>query len=552
MKNRTFILLLMGLVLLNIVAQLFFFRIDMTDDKRYSLSAPTKAMLQEVDAEVAITLFLSGELNAGFLRLQHATEELLDELAQYGNIRWQTLDPNTMSEADQKTLQQALAQQGLNPTAIHEQSKNGTRSQTIVYPFASVQIQGKQTFVPLLQNNRGMSGAENLNHSIEGLEYAFMETIHTLATQEMPRLAFLEGHGELPEEYTADIQMVLSRYFDVYRGTITDEATCLNGFSAIIIADPQMPFSEKDKYVLDQYIMHGGRVLWVVNGVRFSETILEDAGYTPAIPLDLNLTDMFFRYGVRVNAHLVQDLQCLPIPVDVSQDPQMPQYQAMPWTFAPLLLTSGASPITRNVMQVSATFASDIDLVGDGANQQREILLATGSASKLTPTPNEVNLMSLHINEQEFTHQLVPVAASIEGIFPSLFAHRMIPEGLTANGERQTAKQSVPTKQVWVSCGSIIRNEWQNGQPLPVGFDRYSKVQFGNRDFLVNALLYLTDDTGLINLRQKTIPLRMLNEQRNTANLTINQLISILLPLCFLAIVGGVTIYTRKKKYARQ
>ncbi len=549
MKNRTFIISLLVLVLLNIVAHFFFFRIDLTDDKRYSLSTPTKTMLQSLDQEVHVTLFLAGELNAGFTRLQHATEEMLDELSLYGNLSWETITPNNLPQADQQALQQALAVQGLNPTAIYERSKNGSQSQTIVYPFALVQIDQKQIFVPLLQNNRSLSGAENLNHSIEGLEYTFVETIHTLAAAEMPRIAFLEGHGELPEEQTADIQMALSRYADVYRGTITDDATCLDGFSAVVIADPQLPFSERDKYILDQYIMRGGRVLWVVNGVRFSETILEDAGYTPAIPLDLNLTDMFFRYGVRVNAHLVQDLQCLPIPVDVSQDPQMPQYQAMPWTFAPLLLTSGASPITRNVMQVSATFASDIDLVGDGANQQRDILLATGSASKLTPTPGEVNLMNLHINEQEFTHQLVPIAASIEGVFPSLFAHRMIPEGVIDT--REKLPQSTQTKQVWVSCGSVIRNDWQNGQPLPVGYDRYSKVQFGNRDFLVNALLYLTDDTGLINLRQKTIPLRMLNEQRNTATLTMNQLISILLPLGLLAIVGVTTIYTRKKKYAR-
>ncbi len=550
MKTRTFIFLLLGLALLNIAVQSFFFRIDLTDDKRYSLSAPTKAVLKEQTKDIHISLFLEGDLNAGFLRLQRATEEMLDELSLHGPISWETVAPNDLPEEEQHTLQQALAQQGLNPTAIHERTKSGSQSQIIVYPFALVQIGNRQTFVPLLQNNRGLSGAENLNHSIEGLEYTFMETIHTLAAEQMPRIAFLEGHGELPEQQTADIQMALSRYFDVYRGTITDEVNCLDDFSAVIVADPQLPFSDKDKYILDQYIMHGGRVLWVVNGVRFSETNLTDEGFTPVIPLDLNLTDMFFRYGVRINAHLVQDLQCLRIPVDVSSDPQMPQYQPMPWTFAPLLLTSGASPITRNLMQVSATFASDISLVGEGENQQREILLATGSASCLTATPGEVNLMNLHINEQAFQHQLVPIAASIEGVFPSLFAHRMIPEGLTANGERQTVKQSVPTKQVWVACGSVISNDWQNGQPLPVGYDRYSKMQFGNRDFLVNALLYLTDDTGFINLRQKTIPLRMLNEQRNTANLTMNQIISILLPLCLLAIVGVVTIYTRKKKYA--
>ncbi len=536
-------------MLANVLAQVCFFRLDLTDDKRYSLSEPTQKLLSTLEQPIEVQLYLAGNLNAGFVRLQRSTEEMLDELALYGTLNYQTVDPNALPQAEQEALQLALQQRGMHPTAIYEKTKGGTQSQTIVYPFAQVRCGKKQMFVPLLQNVRGKSGAENLNNSIETLEYTFAEAISTLSRAEMPKVAFLEGHQELPEQQTADIQMALSRYFDVYRGTITHDAACLDDFSAIIVADPQTPFSEQDKYVLDQYIMHGGRVLWLVNGVRFSENVLEAEGYTPALPLDLNLTDLFFRYGVRINPRLVQDLQCLPIPVDVSANPQEPQYQPMPWVYAPLLLTSNASPVTRNLMQVSATFASDIDFVGASDSLRRDVLLATGNASRLIPTPAEVNLTDLHINEQLFTHAFLPVAVSVEGVFPSHFTHRMLPEGLHDTRPKQTT--SSPTKQIFVSCGSLISNDWQNGQPLPVGYDRYSRTQFGNRDFLVNALLFLTDDAGLIQLRQKTIPLRLLNEQRNIAKRTTNQIYAILLPLILLAIIGCTTIYGRKRKYAK-
>ncbi len=547
MKVKTFIIILASIVLVNVLAQWCFFRIDLTEDKRYSLSSQTKTLLAEQEADIRVTVYLSGELNAGFLRLQNAVSETLDEMAIYGPVAYQIVNPLTWQDSIQYELQTLLAIQGLSPTSIYEKSKGGQQKQTLVYPFASVQIQDRQTFVALLQNNRGLSGAENLNHSIESLEYVFAETFRTLSKAEMPKVVFLEGHHELPEAQTADFQSVLSRYFDVYRGTITQEANCLDIFEAVIVADPQTPFSEQEKYILDQYIMRGGRVLWLVNGVQFSENILEESGYTPIIPLDLRLTDMFFRYGVRINPRLVQDLQCLRIPIDVSTNPQQPQYQPMPWTFAPLLLTSGASPITKNLMQVSATFPSDIDFVGDGANQHREVLLATASASALVSAPGEVNLGDLTIQEERFTKQLVPIAASIEGTFPSLFTHRMLPEGVIET--RQALPSSVNTKQVWVACGSVASNDVQNGQPLPVGYDRYSRVQFGNRDFLVNTLLYLTDDDGLINLREKTIKLRLLNE-RKVAEANIGIIIA--LPLVLLALVAVGTLYIRKRKYTRQ
>ncbi len=551
MRTKTFILILVGIVLVNILAQFCFFRFDMTSDKRYSLSQPTKTLFTTLDKEVTVTLFLAGDLNSGFTRLQNATEELLDELSLFGHVRYQSVDPLSLAPQDQQILNEKLMKAGLHPTAIYEQTAQGQQQQTIVYPFAKITYGGKETFVSLLQNNRSFSGAENLNHSIESLEYCFAEAVKILSQEQRPKVAFLEGHGELPEQYTADIEAALAQYFDVYRGAITPDIECLNPFDALIVADPQVPFTEQDKYIIDQYVMQGGSVLWLVNGVRFSENALSEAGSTPIIPLELNLTDLFFRYGVRINSCLVQDLQCLSVPVDVSTNPQQPQYQPMPWTYAPLLLTSGASPITRNLMQVSATFASNLDLVGGIAvgNQTTNsaILLATASASSITPSPGEVNLSNLRVDEANFTYQLVPISVLIEGSFPSLFTHRMIPEGLVSTAEKRT--ESLATRQVWVACGSVIRNEMQNGQPLPLGYDRYSRTQFGNRDFILNTMLYLTDEDGLINLRQKTIPLRMLNKQALQKAGISATTIAITLPLILLTIVGGITFGIRRKKY---
>ena len=217
---------------------------------------------------------------------------------------------------------------------------------------------GRSAAVQLLKNQRGLSGEENLNHSIENLEYAFVDAIRSLTQTKVEKIAFLEGHGELDERYVYDLTQALAQYYQIDRGTLGLQTGVLDAYKVVIIADPQTAFSETDKYILDQYLMQGGSILWVVNGVQFSDDYLSSEGMTPIVALDLNINDMLFRYGVRVNHGLVQDLQCLPVPVDVSQDESQPNWQPMPWTYAPLLLTSQVSPITRNVAQVRATMAS--------------------------------------------------------------------------------------------------------------------------------------------------------------------------------------------------
>lgn len=525
-----------ALVVVNLLVNLYVVRWDMTDDHRYSIAPTTKQLLQTLDEPLEITILLDGELNAGFQRLQRATIELLEEFqarSENTSIRYRVSTENIP--------------QGIPPTVIHERTHKGQTAQTTVYPFALLHYKGQTSVVELLRNNRGLSGEENLNHSIENLEFAFVEAIHTLTRDSIEKIAFLEGHGELSEREVFDLSQALSRYYQIDRGTLGNETDILNDYRVVIIADPQEPFSEKDKYILDQYLMQGGRILWVVNGVRFSDEYLSQSGMTPVIPLELQIDDMLFRYGVRVNATLVQDLQCLPVPVDVSSDPLQPNWQPMPWTYAPLLLTSHASPITRNLMQVSSTMASTIEFVGGEDGIYKEVLLATSSASRITGTPAQVDLGFDDANPEEYRYAYVPVAASMEGVFPSLFAHLLPPEDIIMHSPMR--KQSEPTKQIVVASGSIIRNEWQQGQPLPLGYDRYTNTQFGNRDFMVNAVLYLADDTGWMSLRQKELTLRLINDQRAREQRIAAQVVSIAAPLLLLALIAGGVILIRKRRY---
>ena len=557
MTMRRAIIVFGVLAAINAAAYLLPVRWDMTDDKHYSLSKASKALLRQSDAPIEVTLLLEGDLNAGFRRLKKATEETIAEMNVFGDVRCTMYDVQSFSK-------DSLAALGLRPIVIHEREQNGKTAQTTVYPYAIMSYKGRKAVVTLLKNTRGLSGEENLNASIEQLEFAFMEALHLLQQTETPRVAILEGHGEPDEAHTYDLMSALSKYFQVDRGRLASNdamgataslngelVNChiLDGYKAVIVLNPQTAFSEQERFVIDQYIMRGGAVLWALNGVRFSETVLQSEGFTPILPLELGLTDMLFRYGVRVNPALVQDVQCLPIPVNVSSDPSQPNLQPMPWTYAPLLLTSQGSPITKNMGQVMSTFVSPIDAVGGEDGIEKRVLLATSTASRVTATPGEVDLNDLNPDMAAFQYQYVPVAVSMEGVFPSAFAHRMIPEGIDC--DEPIRKTSAKTRQVVIGSGSILLNETQKGQVLPMGYDRYSGMQFSNRDFAANAMLWLTDSEGLISLREKSIALRLLNDKRAHEERQQVQVISTILPVAILAIIGGIVFVIRKRKYVK-
>lgn len=544
MKYRGLIISLFVIVLINVLVGIWRVRIDLSSENRYSLQPSTKQFLKTIDSPAEITLYLTGNLNSGFTKLKNATSDIIKEMSVYASLHCSIVDPIEMSDSDLSALNLSLYQESLHPISVFERQKDGRQITELVYPFAKVQVKGKAMWVELLVNQRGKSGAENLNTSVENLEYQFVNTLQMLCSAQRKKIALIEGHGELDELHTADLEHLLAKRYDVYRGTITDEADCLNPFAAIVIADPQLPFSEKDKFVIDQYIMQGGAVFWAVNGVQFSSDVLTDEGFTPALPLDLNLTDLLFRYSLRVNNRLLQDLQCLSEPVDVSQNPQIPQYQPMPLVFSPLLLTSSESTITRNVSPVSTPFASDIDIVGEDDSLKHIVLLASSEYATLVPTPSKIDLEDMTVDPSRFTLSYLPVAVAAEGQFSSLYAHRAIPQGVKSESKKNL---SATTRQIVVAAGSVLRNERSRNETLPMGYDRYSRTQFGNRDFMNNSILYLTKEDNIISLKNKTLELRLLNQQLLNKNITIYQTLAIAVPLFILALAGGLFLFIRKK-----
>ena len=553
--NIYILLAIAGLALLSVF---FFFRIDLTSEKRYSISQPTKTLLKKANAPIKVSIYLEGDLNPGFTRLKNSTKSLLDEMSVYAaeGIDMEFINPSTaatQAEREQKYLE--LEAEGMTPTAIYERDKEGKSIQKIVFPWVKMTYGNKTVVVNLLKNIRGLQGEENLNISIENLEFEITDGIRRLINSQVSKIAFIEGHGELNEAQTYDISKVLSRYFQIDRGTLATDATILAEYKAIIIAKPTQPFSESDKYIIDQYIMNGGKVLWLMDGVRVSMENLSTTGISPAIALDLNLDDLLFKYGIRIQPVLLQDVQCASVPVNIAPEGAQPQFEPTPWFFAPLLLTSSQHPISKNITEVRSEFVSTIEVVGENNNTKASLLLATSDNTHIFSTPATIDLSETHDTKDKnyFNMSYMPVSVLMEGEFESNFANRMRPKEIT--NAFPLLKKSLKTRQIFVADGDIIRNETNgiasDSTTLPLGFDRYMNQQFGNREFIANAVLFLTDDEGWIDLRSRSLKLRLLNKQLvNNERLTI-QLVSILIPLLLLAIFGVLYNILRKRKYTK-
>jgi len=555
-RNHQNLLFFICLIILALISFFFFFRIDLTSDKRYSIADQTKMLMAKTDSPLKVVVYLDGDLNPGFLRLKKSTAELLDELSVYSNhnIDIQFENPSLADSPEQREKKYTeLQNRGLAPTAVYERDKEGKSIQKVIFPWIEMTYKGKKVQVCLLKNILGNSGEENLNISVENLEFEITDGIRRLVNTEVSKIAFLEGHGELSEAETYDISKTLSKYFQIDRGTIATNATILDNYKAVIIAKPTKPFSESDKFIIDQYIMHGGRVLWLLDGVRISKENLSTIGLSPAIELDLNLNDQLFRYGVRINPVLLQDVQCASVPVNIARVGATPQFEPTPWYFAPLLLTSPEHPITRNITEVRSEFCSGIDLVGDNKQVKSQLLLATSDNTHIVGAPTTIDLsQKIKPNDKAyFNAGYVPVAVAMEGNFESDFANRMIPAGLTNTSPIR--RQSLNTRQIVVADGGIIRNETteKDSTTIPLGFDRYMNQQFGNKDFIQNAVLYLADNDGWMQLRSRTLKLRLLNKRITNEDRITWELINVLVPLGLLLIFGIGYQIQRKRKYTK-
>ena len=555
-KNNIIIVVLS--LLLVMLASISLFRVDLTSDKRFTLSKPTREMMRQIQAPIRVDLYLNGALNPGFLRLRTSVVELIEEMnARSGgklNVHFVASDDYNSNEARERFFE-SMERRGLSPVAVYEKDKSGKMSQKMLFPWLELSRGERKVAINLLKNNPSMSGEENLNTSIENLEFELTDAIRRLTIDKIEKIAFLEGQGELGEAETQDISKSLSRYFQIDRGEIGTQAGVLDEYKAIVIAKPTKPFSEEVKFVIDQYLMQGGAVLWLIDAVQISENQLSQNGVSPAMPLDVNLDDMFFRYGVRVNSSLLQDVQCVAMPLNVSPPGEKAKFEPFPLVFSPLLLTSMYHPVTRNIPPVMAKFASIIEVVGDNGKLKTSALLAGSANGHVLKTPATISLAEMpdQNNKTYFNQAHVPVALAIEGSFQSIFANRMIPKGIQSAVSLRN--KSKPTRQIFISDGDIIRNEVQSVgdtiETLPLGFDRYSKQVYGNTELIVNSVLYLTDKDGWMNLRAREVPLRLLNKEIAASKRVSLQLINIIMPLVLLLIGGLLFRWMRRRRYGR-
>ncbi len=549
--------ILVVLVAINLLAGYWKGNIDLTQDKRFTLSEYTQTLLDDLDEPVTITIYLEPDLNSGFRRLYQAVELLVDQMRRNNrkNIHVEFVQVDKLSNAERKKFNAMVKEHNMLPVNVVDEDNSGKMTQKSIYPWAMVQSKKAEMPVELLMNLGGRSGEENLNTSIENLEYHLVDALRILTGNDSGRIAFLEGHGEWDEDAVYDLTQALSRYFSIDRGRIGSTVDMLKPYKALVIAGPVQPFTEAEKFILDQYLMAGGKVLWMVDGVRISADSLQNAEATMGMYNEINISDLLFSYGVRINPVLVKDMQCTRMPVNIAPEGASPDFKPMPWYYSPLFTASNRHPVSRNISPVKGDFASTIDVVSAQPEVQKSVILATGRQTAVENTPAWVSLQQLtqEVDPKEFSHQYLPVAAILEGKFSSAWLNRMPPKGVDIQ-PNEILSQSKPTSMMVIADGDVARNEVQyigTGKRIfPLGFDKLSgSVQYGNKNFLLNAINYLTDEQGVIGLRNRSIPLRLLDKEQANSKRYVWQIINFAVPLGLLVLVALINLWVRKKRY---
>lgn len=571
-RRSSFRQLALGLAviaILNILGSFAFYRLDLTGDKRYTLAPSTRKMLKELKGPVHFKVYLEGDFPAGFKRLRNETREMLNQFRAYSNyIEYEFIDPT--SGKDKKELEATymqLAKSGLNATDLQVKQESGT-TRKLIFPGAVVTYQGKEMPLDLLLTQVGRPPDEVLNNSVQALEFGLINVIRKLSVEQKPKIAFIGGHGELSPVYTASIEAALSEYYDVEHVRINGQLNALsleeaagnkvstpvisNKYKAIIIAKPDSAFAkdEKDKFVIDQFVMRGGKVLWLIDPVYATMDSLRLKENSVALANDFNLDDMLFNYGVRLNPTLVVDMNSLPIPVVVDQKGNQ---KLIPWLFFPVIMPGSDNPVVRNLNAIKTEFISNIDTV-ETPGVRKTILLTTSRYSRVLNIPVIVSLRFLYQEPDatQFNQPYQPVAVLLEGEFTSLYQNR-IPAAFAQTPGIDFVSKSPKTAMIVVSDGDVIKNQVEQGAqgltPLPLGYDRYTGQQFGNKDFILNAMNYLCDDSGLISVRSREVKLRKMDPERVKAERVQWQLLNTLIPVILVLIFALIRGYWRKRKY---
>lgn len=545
-----------SVIVVSLLLSQFHLRIDLTEDGRYTLSGPTKEILAALDKDVHVRVYLDGEMPVAFKKLRRTTGEYLDEfrIASHRRLTYDFINPSASSDPESRSrLQNELINSGLMPVNVMASDGEGGRTQKMIFPSFTVTCGKTVLPVNFLRNNPSLPAETNLLNSAEGLEYEIIQAVVTATSDSVARIAFLEGQGEINELGVADVTLELARFFNIDRGSINGKSGVLDNYAAVVIASPTKEFSEADKFVIDQYIMKGGRVMWLADGVTVRADSLVQ-GTTVALYEPLSFSDMLFRYGARINPVVIEDMECLLIPLKISNPGGENQYVPAPWVYYPLLKPSQLNPITRNLNRVMSEFASTVDTVGRDSRVRKSILLTTSGMSRTVNPPLVITLdeATRTIPEELFTAGELPVAVLLEGTFSSAFMNRMT-DSFTGEPGKTIMENSRPTKMIVVADGDIIRNEvsWKGGEPEPLtlGQDRYTNQMFGNKDFIVNCLNYLVNDNGIIELRSREIRPRLLDRERIKSQRILWQIVNTLLPVILIILAGAAYNLFREKHY---
>lgn len=543
------------LIVLNVLGTLFFHRFDLTKDKRYTLSPTSLGIVKQVENPLSIKIYMAGDLPADFRRLQQETKQLLEEFQAYNkNIVFEFVDP-LANEEESDALTKSLFQKGLTPINITVDDK-GKQSQAMVFPWAVAVYNNKEVNIPLLKNRMGASTTQKVIGSIQHLEYSIADAINKITKNKQKKVAILRGNGELKEIHIAKMLLQIRESYFIGPFTLDSVAKDPNGtlnalkkYDLAIITKPTEKFSDEEKEVLDQFIMNGGKTLWLIDQAAADmDSLYNDAGATLAYPRDLNLNDMFFKYGFRINPDLVKDEQGSPIKLATGEQGSATQYQDFIWKFAPQVYPTSQHPIVKNLGGIKFDFANPIDTLKNGI--KKTVLLQSSQYSKTVGTPAEINLnmVTEKTTPEEYLNKgNKPLAVLLEGSFHSAFENRVLPfkdNSFTAQGK--------PTKMIVIADGDLARNQLdKNLEPVELGYDQRTGNLYDNKDFIMNSINYLLDDTGLINIRSKDVELPLLDKEKVYQSYTLTQFVTIGVPILILLLFGFAFTFIRKRKYSK-
>lgn len=557
-KRQNIISLLIGIgivIFVNIIGNYLYTRIDLTSENRYTLTPATKKLIKEVDDYVYFKVYLEGEMPAGFKKLSKATKEILDEFRAYNNlIEYTFIDPSI--DEDKKDLYKILMEKGLKPTTVQVQ-KTGSASQQMIFAGAIISYHSRDIVIDLLNNQIGVATESVINNSIESLEYALASSIKKITTVQKPKIGLLRGiKGPRNIELTSAFDE-LSEFYNVQEVFLNEKLKALDNFKALIIAKPDSIFSDKDKFIIDQYIMNGGKVLWFIDGVKANMDSLRFSNEMIGIGQENGIDDMLFKYGVRINKNILLDLNCLQIPFVTGQVGNQPQMSMLPWYYFPLVSSSSNHPIVNNLNFIKTEFISTIDSV-NVPGIKKTVLLQSSKYAKALNSPSRINLEISKKQPPEgfFNKSFLPVAMLLEGEFESSFENRLTEDVLNSK-EINFKNKSIPTKMIVVADGDIFKNQIHRGEdgklyPLPLGFDKYIKQSFGNKDFVLNAVNYLCDDSGLLLSRTKKITLRLLDITKTNKSKLAIQVLNIIMPIFIILIIGLAISMKKKNKFSKK